>query len=375
MLQYEELRLALENMQPDLRDLADALGLDKMANEVAELELKASQPGFWDNADESQKILQRTGTLKGKIEAYEKLQAAFEDTMALIELADEEGDLSLLEEAQQGVDHVREEMENQRLSTLLTGEYDINNAILTLHAGAGGTEAQDWALMLYRMYCRWGERHNFKVNTIDMLDGEEAGIKSATITIEGENAYGYLKGENGVHRLVRVSPFDASGRRHTSFASLEVIPEFDATIQVEIPPEDIKMDVFRSSGAGGQHINKTSSAVRLTHIPTGNVVACQTERSQFQNRDTAMKMLISKLTEIKEREHLDTINDIKGVQKEIAWGSQIRSYVFMPYTLAKDHRTGFESGNINAVMDGDLDGFINAYLKAQNLKNFENDEE
>ncbi len=375
MLQYEELRLALENMQPELHDLADALGLEKMANEVAELELKASQPGFWDNAEASQKVLQRSGALKGKIEAYHKLQSVFDDTMALIELADEEGDLSLLEEAQQGVTHVREEMETQRLSTLLTGEYDNHNAILTLHAGAGGTEAQDWALMLYRMYCRWGERHNFKVSMVDMLDGEEAGIKSATITVEGENAYGYLKGENGVHRLVRVSPFDASGRRHTSFASLEVIPEIDDSIQVDIAPEDIKMDVFRSSGAGGQHINKTSSAVRLTHIPTGIVVSCQTERSQFQNRDTAMKMLVSKLMEIKEREHLDQISDIKGVQKEIAWGSQIRSYVFMPYTLAKDHRTGFESGNINAVMDGDIDGFINAYLKAQNLKKLGVDED
>ncbi|MGI6261794.1 MAG: peptide chain release factor 2 [Acutalibacteraceae bacterium] len=375
MLQYEELRLTLENLRPELHDLADALGLEKMANEVAELELKASQPGFWDNAEESQKVLQRSGALKGKIEAYDKLRAAFDDTLALIELADEEGDLSLLEEARQGVETVREEMETQRLSTLLTGEYDARNAILTLHAGAGGTEAQDWALMLYRMYCRWGERHNFKVSTVDMLDGEEAGIKSATITIEGENAYGYLKGENGVHRLVRVSPFDASGRRHTSFASLEVIPEIDDSIHVDIAPEDIKMDVFRSSGAGGQHINKTSSAVRLTHLPTGIVVSCQTERSQFQNRDTAMKMLVSKLMEIKEREHLATINDIKGVQKEIAWGSQIRSYVFMPYTLAKDHRTGFESGNINAVMDGDIDGFINAYLKAQNLKNLDTGED
>lgn len=369
MLQYEELRLTLENLRPELHDLADALGLEKMANEVAELELKASQPGFWDNAEESQKVLQRSGALKGKIEAYDKLRAAFDDTLALIELADEEGDLSLLEEARQGVETVREEMETQRLSTLLTGEYDARNAILTLHAGAGGTEAQDWALMLYRMYCRWGERHNFKVSTVDMLDGEEAGIKSATITIEGENAYGYLKGENGVHRLVRVSPFDASGRRHTSFASLEVIPEIDDSIHVDIAPEDIKMDVFRSSGAGGQHINKTDSAVRITHKPTGVTVSCQTERSQLQNKETAMKMLRSRLFEIKQRENVEKISDIKGTQMEIAWGSQIRSYVFCPYTLVKDHRTSYEETVVDKVMDGNIDGFINAYLVNEFNKN------
>lgn len=366
MLQYEELRLKLENLKPDLDDLADALGLKRLAVEVEELEMKAAEPGFWDDPEASQKILQRTGALKDKINAYHALTEKYEDTLALIELANEEGDLSFLAEAEEGVAHVESELETQRLSTLLTGEYDGNNAILTLHAGAGGTEAQDWALMLYRMYNRWAERHGFKVSTVDVLDGEEAGIKSATIMIEGENAYGYTKSEAGVHRLVRVSPFDASGRRHTSFASVEVLPEINEDMNIVIPPEDIKMDVFRSSGAGGQHINKTSSAVRLTHIPTGIVVACQNERSQFQNRDVAMKMLISKLMEIKEREHLDKIEDIKGVQKEIAWGSQIRSYVFMPYTLVKDHRTGFETGNINAVMDGDLDGFINAYLKAAN---------
>ena len=260
------------------------------------------------------------------------------------------------------------DLDNQVLSTLLTGEYDSQNAILTLHAGAGGTESQDWAEMLCRMYMRWAEKHKYKVKILDYLDGEEAGLKSASILIEGLNAYGFLKGENGVHRLVRISPFDASGRRHTSFASLEVIPEINDEIKIEISPDDIKMDVFRASGAGGQHVNKTSSAVRLTHIPTGIVVACQNERSQFQNRDTAMKILKSKLIEIKEREHLDKIDDIKGVQKEIAWGSQIRSYTFMPYTLVKDHRTGFEMGNIQAVMDGDIDGFINAYLKSKALE-------
>ena len=265
------------------------------------------------------------------------------------------------------LENFKSQLEAMRLTTLLTGEYDSKNAILTFHAGAGGTEAQDWAEMLYRMYNRWGERHGFQVKTLDYLDGEEAGLKSASVLIEGENAYGFLKSEAGVHRLVRVSPFDSSGRRHTSFSSLEVMPEIDDTIEVEIDPADIKMDVYRASGAGGQKVNKTSSAVRLTHIPTGIVVACQVERSQYQNRDVAMRMLKSKLIEIKEREHLEKISDIKGEQKEIAWGSQIRSYVFMPYTLVKDHRTGYESGNINAVMDGDLDGFINAYLKAGSL--------
>lgn len=367
MLQFEELRLELEGLEPEIRDLSEALGLKAMANEVAELDMKASEPGFWDDMEKSQKILQRSSMLKNKIESYEKLKAAYGDTMALIELADEEGDLSLLPEAQAELAKVKESLEAQRLSTLLQGEYDSKNAFLTFHAGAGGTEAQDWAEMLYRMYNRWAERHSYKVTTLDYLDGEEAGLKSASILIEGENAYGFLKSENGVHRLVRVSPFDASGRRHTSFASLEVMPEIDDTVDVEINPEDIKMDVYRASGAGGQKVNKTSSAVRLTHIPTGIVVACQVERSQFQNKEVAMRMLKSKLMEIKEREHLERIEDIKGDQKEIAWGSQIRSYVFMPYTLAKDHRTGFENGNINAVMDGDIDGFINAYLKAQNL--------
>ena len=364
MLQFDELRLELEGLRPEIDDLAEALGLERMRNEIAELDTKASMPGFWDDAQNSQKILQRSSSLKDKIAAYEKLTAAYDDTMALIELGNEEGDESLLPEAKDELKNIRESLETQRLSTLLNGEYDNKNAILTFHAGAGGTEAQDWAEMLYRMYCRWGERHNFKVSTLDYLDGEEAGLKSASILIEGENAYGFLKSESGVHRLVRVSPFDASGRRHTSFSSLEVMPEIDDTIEIEIDPADIKMDVYRASGAGGQKVNKTSSAVRLTHIPTGIVVSCQVERSQYQNRDVAMRMLKSKLLEIKERENLERIEDIKGVQKEIAWGSQIRSYVFMPYTLVKDHRTGFETGNINAVMDGDLDGFINAYLKA-----------
>ena len=368
MLQYEELKLSLAGLEPALGELAEALGLDGMRKEIAELDQKATAPDFWNDMEKSQKILQRSSSLKDKIESYERLRTSYGDLMALIELADEEGDLSLLPQAQQELEEFRGRLDAMRLTTLLTGEYDAKNAILTFHAGAGGTEAQDWAEMLYRMYCRWGERHGFSVQTLDYLDGEEAGLKSASVLIEGENAYGFLKGENGVHRLVRISPFDASGRRHTSFASLEVMPEIDDTVEVEINPDDIKIDYYRASGAGGQKVNKTSSAVRLTHIPTGIVAACQVERSQYQNRDVAMRMLKSKLMEIKEREHLERIEDIKGVQKEIAWGSQIRSYVFMPYTLVKDHRTGFESGNIDGVMDGDLDGFINAYLKSQSLE-------
>lgn len=364
MVQFEELKLELERTKPEIDDLADALGLQAMKSEIEQLENKATEPGFWDDMERSQVILQRTSALKGKVEGYNSLVSKYDDAMALIELANEDEDLSLLEEAQSEVENIKEELEKQRLQTLLTGEYDSRNAILTFHAGSGGTEAQDWAEMLYRMYNRWAEKLNFKVKTLDYLDGDEAGLKSAVILVEGLNAYGYLKSEAGVHRLVRVSPFDSSGRRHTSFASLEVMPEIDDTIKVDINPEDIKMDVYRASGAGGQKVNKTSSAVRLTHIPTGIVVACQVERSQHQNREVAMKMLMSKLMEIKEREHLDKIEDIKGVQKEITWGSQIRSYVFMPYTLVKDHRTGFETGNISAVMDGDIDGFINAYLKA-----------
>ena len=367
MLQFEELKLNLEAMKPEIDDLASALGLGQMRSEIQQLENRAAEPGFWDDMDNSQKILQRTANLKAKVEKYEKLEARYEDALALIELGDEAEDESLIEEAQSELDGIRAEIDRQRLETLLTGEYDKNNAILTFHAGSGGTEAQDWAEMLYRMYTRWATAHGFNVKEIDYLDGDEAGLKSAVLLIEGENAYGYLKSEAGVHRLVRVSPFDSAGRRHTSFSSLEVMPEINDDIKVEIPPEEIKMDVYLASGAGGQKVNKTSSAVRLTHIPTGIVVASQVERSQYQNRDVAMKMLVSKLMEIKEREHLEKIEDIKGVQKEITWGSQIRSYVFMPYTLVKDHRTSYETGNINAVMDGDLDGFINAYLKALSL--------
>lgn len=374
MLEFEQLNLRLISNRDELLDLKDALGYERLKRDIEELEMKSSEPGFWDDPEASQKIVQKTGKLKNTVELYDKSVALYDDLTVLIEMGDEEGDLSLIPEIESSIEELEKSLASQRLQTLLTGEYDKNNAILTFHAGAGGTEAMDWVSMLVRMYTRWTERHGFKVQMLDFLDGDEAGLKSATISIEGDNAYGYLKSESGVHRLVRVSPFDASGRRHTSFASLEVMPEISDDADIEIREEDVKMDVFRSSGAGGQHINKTSSAVRLTHLPTGIVVACQNERSQFQNREKAMKMLKSKLLEIKEREHLEKIEDIKGVQKDIAWGSQIRSYVFMPYTLAKDHRTGFESGNINAVMDGDLDGFINAYLKAASKGSLGNEE-
>lgn len=364
MLQFEELRLRLEASRPDIDDYADALGLASMRSQIQQLENRATEPGFWDDLENSQKVLKQTSDLKAKVERYEKLDTMYFDALTLIELADEAEDESLYDEALAEVEAVETLLATARLETLLTGEYDKNNAILTFHAGSGGTEAQDWAQMLYRMYSRWAAAHGFNVKEVDYLDGDEAGLKSAVLLIEGENAYGYLKSEAGVHRLVRVSPFDSAGRRHTSFSSLEVMPEIEEDTSVVIPPEEIKMDVYRASGAGGQKVNKTSSAVRLTHIPTGIVVASQVERSQYQNRDVAMKMLISKLVEIKEQQHLEKISDIKGVQKEITWGSQIRSYVFMPYTLVKDHRTGFEMGNVNAVMDGDIDGFINAYLKA-----------
>ncbi len=300
--------------------------------------------------------------MKNKVERFTKLTTQWEDLSTLIELALEEQDEEIVPEITADFEKLSKDIESFRIEMLLNGPYDRNNAILTLHAGAGGTEAQDWVQMLFRMYTRWAEEKGYRVKTLDLLDGEEAGIKSVTFSVTGENAYGYLKSEQGVHRLVRISPFDASGRRHTSFASLEVIPELNDDVDVQINPEDLKIDTYRSSGAGGQHVNKTESAVRITHLPTGIVVACQNERSQIQNRETAMRMLKAKLLELKEREKKEKIDDLKGVQMEIAWGSQIRSYVFCPYTLVKDHRTGYEVGDVNAVMDGDLDGFINAWL-------------
>jgi len=333
--------------------------------EIEELEQKAAEPDFWNDIENSQKVLQRTKALKQKVEKYERLKAEWEDLKTLNELGLEESDESIIPEVGEQLEALKRSYEELKLETLLTGPYDKNNAIMTLHAGAGGTEAQDWVEMLLRMYTRWAEDKGYTVKILDILDGEEAGIKSVTLHVAGENAYGYLKSEKGVHRLVRISPFDASGRRHTSFASVDVIPELDDSIEVNINPDDLRIDTYRSSGAGGQHVNKTESAVRITHIPTGIVVSCQTERSQHQNRETAMKMLKAKLFELKEREHKEKIEDLKGIQMEIAWGSQIRSYVFCPYTLVKDHRTNYEEGSVDAVMDGRLDGFINAYLSSR----------
>ena len=375
MLELEELRLRLLGMKPQIDDLADALGLEQCRAEVRRLEAQQADPDFWNDVETSSKVQKKMSQLNNKIASHKDLENRYDDAMTLIEMASEEDDRDLYEEALAEVDKLAEDVDRIKLTTLLTGEYDDSNAILTFHAGAGGTEAQDWCQMLYRMYTAWATRHNYKYTLVDWLDGEDAGLKSATIIVEGENAYGFLKSENGVHRLVRISPFDASGRRHTSFASLEVMPEIEDDKSIEIREEDIKMDVYRASGAGGQKVNKTSSAVRLTHIPTGIVVCSQIERSQHQNREVCMNMLRSKLVEIKEREHLEKIEDIKGVQKEIAWGSQIRSYVFMPYTLVKDHRTGFETGNIQAVMDGNIDGFINAYLKQLSRGHFEGGED
>ena len=370
MLQIEELKRELLAQQPKIEYLKEALGYQKLLEQKKQLDKQAAQPDFWNDVENTKKVLKEQKTVNEKVGSYENLVRMYEDAQTMLELAaeeefdSEEEQESFLQDIRTSLKEIAQRIEEEKLSALLSGEFDQNNAILSFHAGAGGTEAQDWVQMLYRMYARWSERHHFKVKVLDYLAGEEAGIKSASILITGTNAYGFLKSEHGVHRLVRISPFDASGRRQTSFASLEVMPEIDDDYDIEINPADLKIDTYRSGGAGGQHVNKTESAIRITHIPTGVIVACQNERSQHQNREVAMKMLKSKLVKIKEREHLKRIEDIKGEQQQIGWGSQIRSYVFMPYTLVKDHRTNCESGNINAVMDGDLDPFINAYLKA-----------
>ncbi|MBP3308523.1 MAG: peptide chain release factor 2 [Clostridia bacterium] len=359
----EDAKRRLVALEDVLAELKNQLRIDEARERAQDLERETLAPNFWDDADASSKKLQQIKQLRDKAESYDALVTKLEDTLVLCEMAIEANDEDSVDEVVSETEFIEAEAEKKRIEVLLCGQYDKNNAILSFHPGAGGTEAQDWASMLYRLYTRWGEKHGYNVKLIDYLDGDEAGLKSATIMIEGLNAYGYLKSENGVHRLVRVSPFDASGRRHTSFASVEVMPEFDDDDSIVIRDEDIEVTAHRSSGAGGQHINKTDSAIRIVHKPTGIVVGCQTERSQLQNKETALKMLKSKLMEIKLREKLDRIEDIQGNKANIEWGSQIRSYVFMPYTLAKDTRTGYEDGNIDAVMDGEIDGFINAYLK------------
>ena len=364
IIALEDAKYKLVKMREDLVELGSALKIAEKKELVEELEKQTLEQDFWSNQENSSKVLQTIKQSKDAIEDYEALCARLEDAIVLAEMAIEENDEDSVPEVENELAEITAAEEKKRIEVLLSGEYDKNNAIVSFHPGAGGTEAQDWAQMLYRMITRWAERNKYTVKLIDWLDGEEAGLKSATITVEGLNAYGYLKSENGVHRLVRVSPFDSAGRRQTSFASIEVMPEFDEVDKIELRDEDLEITAHRSSGAGGQHINKTDSAIRIVHKPTGIVVGCQTERSQLQNKETALKMLKAKLMEIKLRERLDTIEEIQGNKTNIEWGSQIRSYVFMPYTLAKDTRTGFEDGNINAVMDGEIDGFINAYLKS-----------
>ena len=367
VIEYDSYRQKLRGMDDTFDNLYKALEIEGSKHEIERLLAEAEEEGFWNDVERSQKNQTQLKQLQSKVQRYEKLAQERDDLLALVDMGTEMDDDSLLPELAEGYAELEKKIDAARLTTLLSGEYDHCNAILEFHPGAGGTEAQDWAEMLYRMYMQWANKHGFEFEMLDYLDGDEAGLKSATVMIKGENAYGYLKGEHGVHRLVRVSPFDANARRQTSFAALEVMPELPQDIEVEIRPEDIEMQVYRSSGAGGQHINKTSSAVRLIHKPTGIVTACQTQRSQFQNRDYAMEMLKAKLVQLKLQQHAEKISDLKGVQLKIEWGSQIRSYVFMPYQLVKDNRTDYETGNIQAVMDGDLDGFINAYLtKAAN---------
>ncbi len=365
LIKIEQNMPRIKALEENISSLGSSINADKLGEDIAALESATAEAGFWNDTENSRKVLAELKRKKSTYTEYCDLKKAFSDLREMIDLALDADDEELADELIPELTELEKRYDAQRIAVMLSGEYDANNAILSIHPGAGGTEAQDWAEMLYRMYCRFAERSKFKVKVLDYLDGDEAGIKAVSILISGENAYGLLKSESGVHRLVRVSPFDASGRRHTSFASVEVMPEFtDDLKNIEIRDEDIKVEAHRSSGAGGQHINKTDSAIRITHLPTGIVVGCQTERSQVQNKETAMRMLKSKLLEIKEREHLEKVEDIQGVKMNIEWGSQIRSYVFMPYTLVKDNRTGYETGNITAVMDGDLEGFIDAYLRS-----------
>ncbi|MBP3886759.1 MAG: peptide chain release factor 2 [Cellulosilyticum sp.] len=362
MLEMEQLQISLEPYRAKLVEMGNSLDIERCKEKAMQLEEVSMDNDFWLDNERAQKVLQELKGYKDTIEKYEKLCASFEDILVLIDMAKEEEDLELAQEAQEEAATFKDKYENMLIATMLDGEYDRNNAILELHPGAGGTESCDWVSMLFRMYTRWADAHGYKVEVLDYLEGDEAGIKSVTIQVTGENAYGYLKSEKGIHRLVRISPFDSSGRRHTSFASCDVIPEITDEIVIDIKPDDLRIDTYRSTGAGGQHINTTDSAVRITHLPTGIVVQCQNERSQIQNRERAMQMLRAKLHEKEEEERMDKIDGIRGEKKDIAWGSQIRSYVFHPYNMVKDHRTTEETGNTSAVMDGDLDRFMNAYL-------------
>ena len=369
-IKFDEYKTKLNNLLPVLEDLGKSLGLEAAEQELDLLQAQSAAEDFWSNMEKAQKVSQRIKNLQDKIEAQNKRLSTVEDLLVLCEMGIEEDDDSMVEELEESYAALEEDIESARLSTLFRGEYDSNDCMLSIHAGAGGTEAQDWASMLFRMYQRWADRRGFKCETLDYEDGDEAGIKTATLMISGENAYGYLRSEHGVHRLVRISPFDSNARRQTSFAAVEVMPDLPDDVEVDIRPEDVEMQVFRSSGAGGQHINKTSSAVRLIHKPTGIVVSSQQERSQFQNRDTCYRMLRDKLVQLQMQAHAEKISDLKGVQMKIEWGSQIRSYVFMPYQMVKDMRTAYETSNINGVMDGDLDGFINAYLTCEATGNW-----
>ena len=367
MVELDNMKNTLSTYEKPLEEIRNSLDLDNKEKRIAELDRMMEEPGFWDNPEESTKIVRENRSLKNTMERFQKLESSFSDIGDMIELGNEEEDEGMIPEIREMLDEFIHELEELKSETLLTGEYDANNAILRLNAGAGGTESSDWCSMLYRMYTRWAERQGYSVEVLDFLDGDVAGIKSVTIQINGENAYGRLRSEHGVHRLVRISPFNAAGKRQTSFVSCDVMPELSNDIHVEINPDDIRVDTYRSSGAGGQHINKTSSAIRITHLPTGIVVTCQNERSQFQNTDKAMQMLEAKLYMLEQQKQADAADEIRGTVKEIGWGSQIRSYVLQPYTMVKDLRSGYTTGNVTAVLDGDLNDFITAYLTWQSL--------
>ena len=367
MLELDELKAQMKTYEEPMQQMRSSLDLDNKEKRIEELERTMAEPGFWENPEKAQKLQKELGSLRNGIDAFLKLENLYEETLMMIDMANEDDDESVLPDIRSDMDQFTEEFESMRIRTLLSGPYDSNDAIVTLHSGAGGTEACDWCGMLYRMYSRWIDKKGLSMEILDSLDGDEAGIKSITFQVNGENAYGLLKSEMGIHRLVRISPFNAAGKRQTSFVSCDVMPDIEEDVDIEVKDEDIRIDTYRSSGAGGQHINKTSSAIRITHFPTGIVVTCQNERSQFQNKDKAMQMLKARLLMLKMEENREKAAGIRGEVKEIGWGSQIRSYVFQPYTMVKDLRTGQETGNVQAVMDGDLDPFIDAYLKWDSL--------